>query len=137
MIISAVLRSGNKPSSEPSAITSLENATVSDIQPSALASLYAIGSDSTELQRDNKTAEIKGKVIDWTLGVYEVRKSGDNYRIQTSTGPQTPGTFITLTARDQQEKTYIENLKTGSSIRIKGMINGVSMRSVEIEPALL
>lgn len=115
----------------------LESASPSELQPTGeLASIFNLMSDHTDLQRENKEAEIKGKIVDWTLPVYELRKSGENYRIQTSTGPNV-GVFVTISPRDQSEREFIEQLKTGDPIRFKGFIDGVSMRSLNIRPAVV
>lgn len=136
MTVSAIMR-GQSKQPEVSVLASLDEAAVDTLQPQELAPIYALGSNSTDLQRDNMTAEIKGKVIDWVLEVYEVSRHGDGYRVQTSANDHAVGTFINLTARDQEERTYIENLKTGDVIHIKGKIDDVTMRSVKIDPAIL
>lgn len=136
MTVSAIMRSGDK-QPEVSVVASLDESAVDPLQPHDLAAIYAIGSDSTDLQRDNKTAEIKGKVIEWVLEVYEVSRKGEGYHVQTSSSHNAVGTFINLSARDEQERAYIEALKTGDIIHIKGKINDVTMRNVEIDPAVL
>jgi hypothetical protein len=70
---------------EEEKLKALLTATPSDLKPTGdLADIFNLNSDHTDLQRDNKENEIKGKIVDWTLTVYEVSKSGkDTYRIQT------------------------------------------------------
>lgn len=136
MTVSAIMREQDK-QPEVSVVASLDEAAADTLQPQDLAAIYAIGGDSTDLQRDNKTAEIKGKVINWVLEVYEVSRKGEGYRIQTSTSHNAIGTFINLTVRDEQERAHIEGLKTGDIIQIKGMIADVTMRNIEIDPAVL
>lgn len=101
-----------------------------------LAAMFNLGSDNTNLQRENKLKEIKGKVVEWTLPVYEVKKDGHGYKVQTATG-DTVGTFIYISPRNDQDKTVIEALKTGSQISIKGIIKDDSMRCLVIKPAIL
>jgi hypothetical protein len=138
MVAVAVLNSKDKSSDiKNDPLEKLENTTASDIQPSGeLAALYEIGGNSTDIQRDNKTSEITGKIVDWTLEVYEVSKSGSDYKIQTS-GDNLVGTFTTLTTRNNEEKVFVESLKTGGLIRVKGVIDGVTLRSVELNPAII
>lgn len=138
MVVVAVFNSNDKSSGiNNGPLEKLENATASDIQPSGeLAALYEIGGNATDIQRDNKTSEIKGKIIDWTLEVYEVSKSGSDYIIQTS-GDNLVGTFTTLTTRNNDEKIFVESLKTGDLIRVKGVIDGVTLRSIELNPVIL
>ncbi len=80
-----------------------------------LANMFNLMSDNTDLQRENKFKEIKGKVVEWTLTVYEVAKDGDDYKVQTEPGDEV-GTFVYITPRNSEDKAFIEALKTGSKI---------------------
>ncbi|WP_228124830.1 tetratricopeptide repeat protein [Candidatus Methylospira mobilis] len=117
----------------------------SDLHPDGeLSDIFALGSKNTELQRENKLKEIKGKVIQWELPVYEVSRSHDGYKVQTKSsirigqyGKNAVGVFIYITPRNDDEKHKIESLKTDDIIKFKGRIAGTSMRSLEIKPAIL
>lgn len=124
--------------SQTDAVAQLVAAPPSDLRPDGeLAAIFELGSRSTDLQREKKEAEIHGKVVTWRLPVYEVSKRGDAYRIQTSSNHSTIGTFVTITARSPTDLQFIEGLHTGDSIAFKGKVKGISMRNVEIEPAIL
>lgn len=101
-----------------------------------LAAMFNLMSDNTDLQRENKLKEIKGKVVEWTLQVYEVEKDGDDYKVQTEAG-NAVGTLIYISPRNEQDKAVIEALKTGNRISIKGIIKDDFMRSLVIKPAIL
>lgn len=101
-----------------------------------LSAMFNLMSENTDLQRKNKFKEIKGKIVEWTLPVYEVRQSGSGYAIQTEAG-QAVGAFVYITARNDQDKAVVEGLKTGSHISFKGVIGDVTMRHLEIKPAIL
>jgi len=101
-----------------------------------LAAMFTLMSEHTDLQRKNKLKEIKGKIVEWTLPVYEVRQAGSGYAVQTGADVAV-GAIVYVTARNEQDKALIEGLKTGSSISFKGVIDGVSMRHLEIKPAIL
>lgn len=123
-----------------SKIEKLATSQVSDLQPNGkLSDIFSLGSEYTDIQRENTEKEIKGSVVAWVLPVYEVRKDGDNYTIQTSSSSSQNlvGTFITVTPRNENDKNIIESLKTGSYVKVKGVISGVSMRNIEIEPAII
>jgi uncharacterized OB-fold protein len=118
----------------------LANAPVSNISPHGeLAEIFLPMSKYTNVQRENKEKKITGKVVQWKLKVYEVSPpSGDKYRIQTSdSDSDTVGTFVYTYARNAQEKSFIEGLKTGDFVTVKGKIDGVSMRNISIDPAIL
>ena len=123
---------------EENPLVALENAIPSNLEPTGeLAAIFEIGGNSTDIQRENKLAEIRGKIVAWSLEVYDVRKDDDKYKIQTSGGNNIVSTFITLSVRNNQEKAFVEGLKTGSNIEIQGIIKDVSLRHIEIEPAIL
>lgn len=141
VVIVAAAVSVGKGSSTPSQakdeIPDLVSAPVSDLRPDGeLAAVFDLGSRYTDVQRQNTEIEIKGKVVGWGLPVYEVSKRGDKYRIQTS-GAGTIGTFVTITPRNASDRQFIESLHTGDFVAFKGTIRDVSMRNLEIEPAIL
>jgi uncharacterized protein len=107
-----------------------------------LADMYNLGSNYTDIQRDNMTKELKGKQIIWELPVYEVSKiSNGKYRISTGTGELFGDSYVSasikLTARNSNEVNYIESLMTGNKIKIQGIISDVFLRTVQIEQAIL
>jgi hypothetical protein len=123
-------------------LAELEKEVVSDLRPQGeLASMFAFGSNNTDLQRDNKLKEIIGKVVQWQLPVYDVKQSGNGYVIQTQTNlgilePNIVGTFIYITPRNNQDKKIIEELKTGDIVSFKGRITDSTMRNLDIKPAI-
>lgn len=108
-----------------------------------LAEAFNINSKSTDIQRENLLKEIKGKLIIWEVNIYEIKKNLDStYTIQTSgglnIGKSDVGTFITLSAADDAQSKFIEGLKTGDVIRVKGILSGESLlRSLVVKPAML
>jgi hypothetical protein len=117
----------------------LAKAPVSDISPHGeLAQIFVPLSKYTNIQRENKEKEITGKVVQWKLKVYEVSKpSEDKYKIQTWTDSETVGTFVHVQARNAQEKSFLESLKTDDFVTFKGKIDGVFLRNITIDPAIL
>lgn len=119
-------------------IKKLEKAPVSNLSPNGeLAQVFSVLSEYTDVQRENLEKSIKGKVVAWKLPVYDVRKAGDKYRIQTD-NINYVGTVITLIPRNEEERKFIESLKENNIIPVKGIISGVTFtRHLEIEPAIL
>ncbi|RBQ26355.1 hypothetical protein [Arcobacter sp. CECT 9188] len=121
----------------------IKTAKIDKISPSGeLYQIYSFGSNYTDLQRDNMTKDLKDKIVQWTLPVFEVNKLAENkYKIQTNSGTtfgtRYVGTFTVVYTQNENEVQFIENLKTGSNITIKGIINDTFMRHIEIEPAIL
>ena len=118
-------------------IASLKSASPSSLSPTGdLMAKFKMFSEYTDIQRENAEKEIMGKIVQWTLEVYEVSKSSDYYRIQTS-GSDAVGTFISLYPQSDDDSSYIESLKTGDTITIKGYISGTTLRNLDIDPAIL
>jgi len=122
-----------------SALKEVETAQPSDLSPRGeLADIFNLMSKHTDLQRENKEKEITGKIVKWTLPVYEISKRKDGvYRIQTRATSDAVGTSISLHTRNDGEKANVEALTTGDLVSIKGRIRGVSLRHIEIEDAVL
>lgn len=127
-------------------IVELSAAQPSSLRPDGeLAELFALGTKSTELQRENKLAQIRGQVVQWTLPVYEVSRAGDRYKVQTQGNDRLLmenknlllGAFIYLSSRNQQDSQVIAALKTGDLISVKGRIADSSVRNLVLDPAVL
>lgn len=119
----------------------LAKAPVSDISPyGELAEMFLPMSKHTDIQRENKEKEITGKVVQWKLKVYEVKKlSEDKYKIQTQADSETLGTVVYVQVRNAQEKSFLESLKTDDFVTVRGKIDGVVpfIRHISIDPAIL
>ena len=108
-----------------------------------LAKAFNLNSKYTDIQRENLLKQIKGQLVVWEVEIYEIDKKSDKvYKIQTSgglnIGASNVGTFVELTAKDTLQSNFIEGLKTGQVIRIKGILTGEStLRSLIIKPAIL
>ena len=109
-----------------------------------LANAFNLMSKYTDVQRENLERQIKGKIVVWKLPVYEVTRKEGRYKIQTSSQEKIfishqsyVNTFITIKPRNNEEIKYIESLKTGDFITVKGKITGTFMRSIVIEPAII
>lgn len=141
----AVSLLSNEKSVTPTPLTPLERletAQLSALTPDGeLAQIFTYGSNFTDLQRQLKLKEIRGKVVDWRLPVYEVKQSGNDYIIQTSTGKlfeeKLIGTILTVTPRNEDDRRLIERLKTGDLVRFKGIIDDITLRHLDIKPAIL
>lgn len=129
---------GNGAQKQADPMQELAKAKVDSLQPTGeLPEIFSFGSDSTNLQRENKVSDVTGKVVEWTLPVYEVSKSGTDYKIQTKGNRDLIGAFVRITPRNENDRVAIEALKTGDLVSFKGRISGVTLRSIDIHPAML
>ncbi len=116
----------------------LNTATIDDISSKGtLYETFEIGGDYTDLQRQNLAEQIKGKVVEWNLPVYEVSKNNSSYRIQTDSSNKDVSTFIDISPTTSEEIQYLNSLKTGDMVYVKGYIKDVSFRSLDLSPAML
>lgn len=144
MIITLVPSKEDREDKLAHTLATIASAPVSNISPSGeLAEIFNPNSEHTDLQRDDKEKELQGQVVQWSLPVYEVSRIRDGYRIQTEAdfallgGAPLVGTVLTVHARSDAEVAFIEGLKTGDEITIKGRIKGISLRRIEIDPAMI
>lgn len=121
-------------------INSLENKDYEKLSlRGKLYELYKYGSDYTNLQRDNEEERIKGKIIKWSLPIYEISKEGKHkYNIQFDSVSKRANVSAILYTRNKKEDDYIASLKTGMILSFKGQISGIGFaRHIEVNPAIL
>ncbi len=79
----------------------IATAKASDIAPDGeLAKMFSFFSDATEIQRAEKERQIRGKVVQWRLPVYNVTERSDFYVIQTKSRSGIVGAFCYVRASD-------------------------------------
>ncbi len=116
----------------------ITNATPANLDTAELAGIYSMISKSTKLQKENKEEEIKGKIVEWTVKVFNIKKREGFYRIQSSSSAKMPGTFVDLYSRNEKQKDIIEGSTGGDALKIKGIISGTTFTgNLEISPAVL
>jgi hypothetical protein len=127
-------------------LTQLDQSPASDLRPDGeLAEILAIGSTYTNVQRENNLLQVRGKTVQWNLPVYDVKRHGAGYRVQTI-GEQIAilesrkliaGAMVYITPRTDAERLELEAFRTGDIISFKGVIHDITLRTVEISPARL
>jgi hypothetical protein len=109
-----------------------------DISPEGeLPKIFSFFSDATEMQRSEKERQIKGKVVQWRLPVYNVSERGGVYVVQTKSRANLVGAFCYVRPSNDGLKQYLLSLKENDYVTCKGKIAGSTMRSIEIKPAVL
>ena len=101
----------------------------------AIICTFAIPNPKDQAEISDK--EIKGKIVEWELEVLVVASLPDHFKILTKPTSYYPGTLLTLYPQNNQQMTYIENVKPGTKIKIKGKITGILQGRIKIDPALL
>ena len=121
---------------------------LTDIQKTATAPLDQINTSELAIICTNqdpaldnriemKKKEIQGKIVEWELEVLIVAALSDHYKILTKPTPNLPGTLLTLYPQNSHQRTYLNAVKPGSSIKVKGKIQGILKGRIRINPALL
>src|SRR5271156_6347206 len=59
----------------------VDNASLENVTLQQVTEVFILGSDSTDVQRDNLRARIVGKIVQWEVPVYDVTRNGGNYKI--------------------------------------------------------
>jgi hypothetical protein len=85
----------------------------------------------------NKIGKIEGKIVELQLQVFVATYMSDYYRIVTIPSAGIPGTLLTLYPKNKKESEYLENIKPGYTIKIKGKIKGTYLKSIKIDPAFI
>ena len=95
-------------------------------------------SDYTDLQRDKMTERVVGRVVQWTLPVYEISRSDGIYLIRTRSIPKLLTVYAYVKARGIEDDALLESLKTNDFITLKGRISEISLRTVLVlSPAIV
>lgn len=114
----------------------LRNGPISpEITPESLYPIFKLGTEFTDIQRENKTKEILGKKVRWVGVVYDANKSTEGYKIQLKDTSSQIGAFIYLEGHG--DAAFVERLKEGDQVIAVGIIEDVFMRSIQLKPAYL
>ena len=112
-------------------------AAVDNISAVEMASVFNNNKSQMNPAAQNNAGEIIGKIVQWDLEVFVVTKSADSYQIVTKPTSTAPGSLLNVYPRNNQDKSYLENLKPGSSIQVKGKISGIQLGRIKMNPAIV
>jgi hypothetical protein len=151
-IAAAVMLAGcGTPSAPPDlAVLAPELAAIAEASPSAvslpeLADAFAIGSRSTDVQREELERALAGQVVEWPISVHEVRRQDGWYVVRSQPVPiQSPEAMPLLhvlayvVPRNARDEQTLMAVKTGDPLVLRGRVQGIRMRAViEIGPAVV
>ena len=115
----------------------IATASVDPINIAELAGVFKSKSSQNDSRAQNKAKEITGKIIQWDVEVFVCTQSAGYYQMVTKSTAGAPGTLLKIYPRDNQQKTYLENIKPGNRIKIKGKISGMQQGRLKIDPAII
>ncbi|MDH2092053.1 hypothetical protein N5K21_25330 [Rhizobium pusense] len=109
---------------------------VSTNPPADLADALSFFSSLTEVKKDEIKDAYRGKLVQWTLPVWEVSKRDDKFVIQTSSGGAI-AIFCNVTPETDDEAARIRELDAGDLVTCKGVVTGYTLGNVNLSPARL
>lgn len=112
-------------------------APVDQVDTAELAALFNDHKVQMSHQAQQKAKEITGKIVQWELEVFVVTKSVNCYQVVTKPTTTVPGTLSTVYPRNSQQQSYLDSIKPGISIQIKGKISGIQQGRIKINPAFI
>ena len=135
MILSSFMDlEGASKSSEARA--TLETSASSLSPPDDLANALSFFSSLTDIQKDDIKNYYRGKVVQWTLPVWDVSREDDGYTIQTTNSAKI-AIFCNVATDSAEELAFVKELKEGDAITCKGIVSGYLLGNVNLSPAKL
>jgi hypothetical protein len=126
-------------------IATIMQATPNPVTPEQVAEAFALGSDSTDLQRDLIEKDLVGSVVEWDILVYEVSYADGRYKVTSQPIPIASADAIQLTrvvaliqAQSNEDDDLLRAVKTDDVLRIRGLVQDIVLRTVvKIGPAVV
>ena len=113
------------------------DAPIDQIDASELAWILNNRNANTNNSIEFTESEIAGKIVQWELEVFVVTRSSDYFKIVTKPTFDSPGALLTLYPQDNQQRIYLDNIRPGNKIKIKGKIIGTQQSRIKINPAVI
>jgi len=126
-------------------LAEIMRAEVVPVSPEQVAEAFALGSDSTDLQRDLLNKELVGSVVEWRIQVYEVEFAEGRYKVTSQPLPikskevlQLLRAAVFVVPSSDSDHDLMRKLKTNDMVTIRGRVRDIVLRTVVvIEPAAL
>lgn len=114
----------------------LDETTSSTTPPDDLVNALSFFSGLTEVQKNEIKESYRGKLVAWTLPVWNVSQRDEGFVIQTSSQGRI-ATFCRILPSDDNEAKRIRQLAAGDFITCKGIVSSYTLGNVNISPAKL
>lgn len=126
-------------------LAEIASSQVNPVTPEDVSEAFALGSDSTDLQRDLLHKELVGSVVEWRLQVYEVEFAEGRYKVTSQPLPikskeavQLLRAVVFIVPSSDKDHDLMRKVKTNDMIRTRGLVQDILLRTViVIEPAFL
>lgn len=142
-LLVGLLLVGCAPVSDPSAgltreeaVALIEQVAPSDLALDTVAEAFALGSRSTDVQRDDLTQALVGHSIEWSFPVFEVQYAEGRYTVTSQPIPIADPNATALTRvmafvvpQSEADDALLRAVKTGDVIRIRGIVQEIRLRT--------
>jgi len=115
----------------------ISEAAVDQVNAAELAAVLGNPNSQNDPGVRNKVNELSGKIVQWDLEVFVSTKTADYYQVVTKSTAGVPGTLLRVYPQDNQQKNYLDSVKPGNTIKIKGKIAGFQQGRIKIDPAVI
>lgn len=115
----------------------LEVAVVEPISLTEVRQWFAPEPSFVLAEVNQKVNELKKKVVEWPLTVYDVVPAQEHTKVLIYLDEKQSSVDVRLYARTGEELSQLHGLKEGDNIRVRGMVQSVSAGSIKINPAFL
>jgi hypothetical protein len=115
----------------------LSEASVDQVNAAELAGVLGGKNSKNDPGIQNKVSELTGKIVQWELEVFVSTKTAGYYQMVTKSTANAPGTLLKVYPQDSQQQNYLERIKPGNTIKIKGKISGFQQGRIKIDPAMI
>lgn len=134
-----------RPESAEQDIGNMRLASPSSLTPERVAEALALGSDSTDLQRELIEKELVGSVVEWEIQIYEISLSHGFYKLTSQAIPiknpdavQLTRVVALISPGTDSDHQFLKLAKTGDHVRIRGLVREILLRTViTVQPAIL
>jgi hypothetical protein len=144
---------GCEPVNDPSAgmsvvdaVALIDKAPRSDIKLADLAEAFALGTKSTEVQREQLERELVGKTVEWDIPVYDVGFNEGRFEVSSQAIPTANRAeavpllrvMVWVLPQTEADQALLMKVKTDDTIRIRGIVQEIRARTVvAIVPAVV
>lgn len=126
-----------KPKGSKNYLQMFADAPVDQIESAEIAKIFTSRNKNMNNSIESRGIKITGKIVQWELEVFVVTRSSDYYKIVTTPTFDAPGTLLTLYPQNNQQTIYLDNIRPGNKIKIKGKISGTQQGRIKINPAVI
>lgn len=128
------------------AVALIDKAPHSDIKLADLAEAFALGTKSTEVQREQLERELVGHSVEWDIPVYDVGFTEGRFEVSSQAIPTANRSeavpllrvMVWVLPQNDADQALLMKVKTDDTIRIRGILQEIRARTVvAVVPAVV